>query len=246
MLSNHIDSPEKRFYRRHYAESLSGQIDDPALNRTRENLFARGKRYHLVEIAVAALDQREFIVELGCGNGEALRYAQLRYGFTRALGLDIALNERKVYSDQNAEMILQSSNLNENLEIESDSVDCLIAMMVIEHLFDPFHIFTEIRRILRPSGLAIVNLPLVTGMKNRIRLLSGSLPVTSVPFGQWMLDREWDGNHLHYFSLKSIELLLAACGLVMVEKQAVGKFLALKNMRPQLFASEITFVVKAN
>ena len=67
-------------------------------------------------------------------------------------------------------------------------------MMVIEHLFDPFHAFREIERVLSPTGQGFINLPLVTSLKNRLRLLGGNLPVTSVSFDRWLVDKEWDGK----------------------------------------------------
>ena len=58
-------------------------------------------------------------------------------------------------------------------------------MMVIEHLFDPFHSFKRVHDLLRPDGIAFINLPLVTNIKNRINLLLGKLPETSIGYNKW-------------------------------------------------------------
>ena len=70
-------------------------------------------------------------------------------------------------------------------------VDHLIAMMVIEHLFDPFHAFREIKRCVSNRGAAYVNLPLVTGLRNRARLLIGKIPETSIRYERWFAN--WNG-----------------------------------------------------
>src|SRR5438046_9930946 len=114
-------------------------------------------------------------------------------------------------------------------------------MMVIEHLFDPFHAFQEIKRCLSNRGAAYVNLPLVTGLRNRMRLLVGKLPETSVRYGQWFQKREWDGNHLHYFSLHSIHDLAYSCGLRLTDIRGVGAFHSLKTRLPSLIAAHVTF-----
>ena len=77
-------------------------------------------------------------------------------------------------------------------------------MMIFEHLFDPWFCFSEIKRVLAPNGRAFVNLPLVTSIKNRLRLFFGKLPITSVPYKNWASEGHWDGFHLHYFNLSSI------------------------------------------
>ena len=86
-----------------------------------------------------------------------------------------------------------------------------------------------------------MNLPLVTSLPNRLRLLMGRLPVTSVGFDRWFDDRNWDGNHLHYFSIESVRRLAGACGLRVVEMRGVGTMHQLKSMMPSLFAAELTF-----
>ena len=56
-----------------------------------------------------------------------------------------------------------------------------------------------------------------------------------------MTHREWDGNHLHYFSLNSIRDLAKVSGLRVTEVRGVGTFQKLKNAWPGMFANEITF-----
>ncbi len=114
-------------------------------------------------------------------------------------------------------------------------------MMVIEHLFDPFHAFREIKRTLSLGGSAFVNLPLVTGVKNRMRLLFGYIPETSIAYGSWFEREEWDGNHLHYFSMRSIYDLARKSGLRVTDVRGVGAFYKCKSWMPGFLASEVTF-----
>ena len=57
-------------------------------------------------------------------------------------------------------------------------------MMVFEHLLDPWFSFAEVKRILSPTGRAFINLPIVTNIKNRFRILIGRMPSTSVPYSR--------------------------------------------------------------
>ena len=72
----------------------------------------------------------------------------------------------------------------------------------------------------------------------------GQLPITSVSYGRWLTDKEWDGNHLHYFSVDSIRDLAMASGLEIVKISAVGRFTLIKKLFPKLLASELTFAVR--
>lgn len=94
--------------------------------------------------------------------------------------------------------------------------------MVFEHPFDPFHCFEELYRTLTYEGAVYVNVPLVTNVQNRMRLILGYLPETSVKYGRWFEDRVWDGNHIHYFSKDSLHKLAASCALSLPEALGVA------------------------
>jgi len=233
---------EKAFYQRHYNGKIDAQkgID---VARVYADLFAPGRRYHLVEKMLPELSKRDTLLELGCSSGQSVRYLAEKYQFRKSVGVDIAFEAPVVMSGPPA-VEFMAANLNDVLPFADGSIDLLVAMMVIEHLFDPFQAFSEIRRLLTANGVAVVNLPLVTSVKNRLRLLAGELPITSEPFARWMNTREWDGNHLHYFSVASIHRLSAACGLKLVATSAVGRLHRIKGLWLSALASELTFALK--
>lgn len=235
-------SAEKDFYRKHYLNSLttSSQFDERAVYK---DSFAEGKRYHLIQEVIASVPHRGVLLEIGCSAGATVRYLAEKYAFKRNIGIDIAFDDMPDASGGKAIEFI-SANCNEKLPFEDNSIDLLVAMMVIEHLFNPFHSFAEISRLLSNGGIAVVNLPLVTSLKNRLRLLRGLLPITSVSFERWLIDGEWDGNHLHYFSVESIHRLCDSCGLRVIRASSVGRFHRIKNVLPSLFAAELTFAVQ--
>ena len=236
-------SAEKIFYEKHYGNSdwiFSKSIDKQNL---KKNFFNFGKRYHLIDQIIDRVMIKSNLLEIGCSSGDTLRYIAEVYKFQESIGIDIAYKE-KVKIEGQDNVFLMPANCNEDLPFLNGSMDLIVAMMVIEHLFDPFHSFLEIKRLLSEGGVAVINLPLVTGIKNRLRLLFGKLPITSVEFSRWFDDKEWDGNHLHYFSVKSIEILCNQVGLEIIKISSVGRFTAFKNLYPQLLASELTFAVK--
>jgi SAM-dependent methyltransferase len=181
-------------------------------------------------------------LEIGCAAGECIGYLAQAYRFQRVVGMDIAFPDNLHQNIAGVEFM--QANSNDPLPLADGSVDVLMAMMVIEHLFDPFAAFSEVRRLLSREGRAFINLPLVTSLKNRWRLLRGQVPVTSVGFGQWFEDKQWDGNHLHYFSVESIHRLAAAAQLRVTRMAGVGRMHQLKTLAPSLLADELSFVVE--
>ena len=239
---------EERFYTQHYGGGVL-PLATP-LAEFSAGMIGPGKRYDLAWRRILADSKAgPVLVEIGAGGGEFLRLLQLKKNFSCIRAFDIATRDHGQQIDAPATsgaaaIVFENSNLSEDWPIEDSSVDFLVAMMVIEHLFDPFHSFGEIKRVLRPDGTAFVNLPLVTSVWNRLRLLVGKVPVTSSSYGEWFEKRSWDGGHLHYFSIPAIRELAACSGLEVLDMAAVGRGHRVKSIFPTLLASEITFAVR--
>ena len=233
-------SAEKEFYQRHYDGGL--RLATQSLSDTETKHFLPGKRYHLLMSELDRQKRYGTAVEIGCSGGDCVAFMADKFKFDQIIGLDIGFPDEM--QQQMANVRFRQANANERLPIDDASVDVFVAMMVIEHLFDPFHAFAEIRRVLSPNGKAFVNLPLVTSIKNRLRLLSGKVPVTSVAFDRWFDDKEWDGNHLHYFSLDAIRKLAGQNGLEVTRTACVGPNHKLKDLAPTFLANELSFVLE--
>ena len=233
-------SAEAKFYKDHYAGGVG--VGATSLEAFAREMLAPGKRYGLVaEHLASGRGVGGCLAEIGCGGGEALLILSKARHFDRIIGVDIALLPPCWQRTEAAGVEFLNGNLNEKWPFADGEVDHLIAMMVIEHLFDPFDAFREIKRCLSKQGAAYVNLPLVTGLRNRIRLSVGRLPETSMRYEQWFQMGQWDGNHLHYFSLCSIHDLARSCGLRLTDIRGVGRFHAVKTRLPSLLAAEVTF-----
>jgi SAM-dependent methyltransferase len=230
-------STAEQFYTRHYNGGLSaGGMPLPEYE---AEMMGPGKRYRLpVDHFAAHPPDGKVLVEVGCGGGQMLTLFGRRFRFASLIGIDVALIDAERTTDG---VTTRKGDLDRRWPLEDGSVDYLMAMMVIEHLYDPFHAFREVARTLTQGGTAFVNLPLVTGLRNRLRLAAGLLPVTSDGYEVWFANQEWDGNHLHYFSLASIRRLARCVGLRVAEVRGVGRMAGLKTALPGLLAGEVTF-----
>jgi cyclopropane fatty-acyl-phospholipid synthase-like methyltransferase len=228
-----MNSAEEVFY-------SSEALDDSDIGLTLDRLPV-GSRYELVQHSLDSnpATYQGTLVELGCGDGRHLRYIQKRYGFENALGFDLRYSK----TIEIGQVKFQSANLNHDFPIETGKCDVMMAMMIFEHLFNPWHSFSEVYRCLSPSGRAFINLPLITSVKNRLRLLFGSMPQTSSPYSRWAESGTWDGFHLHSFTLNSIYDLCEKSNLKVERVQPCGSFLHLKSMWIRGLCNEVSFEV---
>tara|TARA_Y100000739_G_C20602914_1_gene463896 strand:- start:1924 stop:2652 length:729 start_codon:yes stop_codon:yes gene_type:complete len=229
---------EKNFYQLNL-DNYSLDID----NIRNFNNLQKIPRY---EICQDSLEKRNYfkkdlIVELGsCRREECLITLAEKFSFKKGLGIDIFYKD--IHNYKNINFI--PHDLNEQWPLGKDSVDVLIAMMIIEHLFDPYFCFSEIKRVLKKDGIAFINLPLITNFRNRLRLLIGKIPTTSVPYHRWAKEKHWDGFHLHYFTIKSIFDLAELNDLKITRIDGIGKMKWLKNLFPSILCGEISFEIQ--
>lgn len=222
----------KNFYLKHAEQQPAQILDVDAAART---MRTRGQRYFTIFDSVGKLNE---LSALEWGFGSISMATALSREFKSYHAIDIAASS--MLRDHDVTFKYSDHDLNSDLPFPDDCFDVSIAMNVIEHLFDPFHSFREISRTTKPNGFVVINLPLLTSIRNRLSLLFGQVPVTSC--NTWWDTEEWDGGHLHYFSIELLKKLGEKYGLTMVKIYAVGNHLWLKKLAPNLFCHEASFV----
>jgi len=100
------------------------------------------------------VDEAEVIVDVGCGSGT----------FSKALvcekRLVIALDiEKRLLKEVEGSFIERMCADAHNLPLRNGSVDCVLSISLLEHLKDPRRSVEELYRVLKYSGIAIIQLP---------------------------------------------------------------------------------------
>jgi SAM-dependent methyltransferase len=229
------DSAARRFYQR--SHRINAQRSDSGLPAVSglQQIMAPGHRYNCVYRELVG-DTTRNICELGYGGPQLVpTISSLSKSYTI---VDIVDRSLEVALPENTHFV--ESDLNNDFPFEDGSFDMVIAMMVVEHLFDPFHSFAELARICRNKGVVFVNLPNIAALKCRLSLLAGRMPITSST--DWFDKREWDGNHLHSFTISDTIRLASLFGLHLRRTYSVGSALVIKNWAPSLFCHEISYV----
>lgn len=142
-------------------DSLYDYIDPTTryMHRLRINLFNDLMRELISEKIIGSFDSA---IDIGCNCGI---YSKLisDYGFKKVRGIDIDqplldIANKYVAVDSDDKKI-RFENFNAELLTETDAYDFILCTEVIEHTSNPQKVISNIQRVLKPGGVAIITLP---------------------------------------------------------------------------------------
>jgi ArsR family transcriptional regulator len=139
---------ERRMDSQAFFGRVAGQWDD-----LRTNLF--GSRF--THDALLALLPREWTVaDLGCGTGNASEL--LAPLVKQVVAVDQSMPmlkaaKKRLAAHPNIKFVCGTL---EQLPLESESVDAAVSVLVLHHVPDPLAALKEVRRVLRPGGVAMI------------------------------------------------------------------------------------------
>lgn len=115
------------------------------------------------------------LLDVGCAGGEDAVRLRERVGAARALGLELA--EQFIELARGRGVDVRRADVSEPWPIESGSIDALHSNQVIEHLARTDHFMSEVRRVLKPSGYAVLSTNNLSSWHNVVALLFGWQPL---------------------------------------------------------------------
>ena len=124
----------------------------------RDHWWFRGKRAAIAALldraGVQAPGSRDLVVDVGCGTGAVLE----RFGAgAMAVGIDDHEDALRYARDKSGALLARSDA--RTLPFRTASIDQVFLLDVAEHIPEDAAVFAEIRRVLKPTGLAIVHVP---------------------------------------------------------------------------------------
>ncbi len=168
-----------------------------------ENYFNQLNPYIL-----SLLEKSNTYLEIGCGSGEIGKYVKHNNLYRELYGIEI--------SDSSAELARQYFNHVYTGDLEEfdfsqlPNADTIVCGDVLEHLVDPWIIFTKIANLLAKDGSIIISVPNVRHIRVWLPLVvKGKFIYTS----HGLLDK----GHLRFFTLYSLLAMVEENGLY-VEK----------------------------
>jgi len=184
------------------------------------------------------------VLDVGCGNGHLLY--QLTDRYQNLVGLEYSAH-RLEHAKLNlpAERFTPVLGSAEHMsELASDSIDCIVSADTIEHIPDVYKAASEMFRVLNPGGKIVINTPNIAFIKKRALLLLGRFPSTSQPNEGLGNDILFDGGHLHYFTYRSLSLLLERAGFAIEKRVGYGAWGRIHDLYPPLLSGGVQLVAR--
>lgn len=197
-----------------------------------------------VEAIVAIPGTGESIMDIGCGDGSLLY--QFRHRYARLIGLEYS-PDRLTQATINLAGLdftgIQGSA--ENMaQLPDNCVERIVSADVIEHIPDVYAACSEMYRILKPGGDLIINTPNIAFIKKRLLLALGRFPSTSQANEGVGNELLFDGGHLHYFTYRSLRLILERAGFRMVRRMGFGRFHCFHAIYPPLTSGGVQWIAR--
>jgi SAM-dependent methyltransferase len=191
-------------------------------------------------IQCAGLKKNADVLDIGCGNGAFLEYLKIKSGFENSLGIDL---NKKAVGFAGAFRGLNVLQLNVNDFNSGEKFDLIISMESIEHSNDLNNFMSNVRRNSKDKSFFLITTP----YNDRKATVIG---------GTWG-DHYMAPNHINFFNLNSMKLLLEKYGFKIHSKKILENYLGadllkykLKYKRdwasslPPLQAEEIVMIPK--
>lgn len=177
-------------------------------------------RQHLRQLKLKNLDVS--VIDYGCGSGEWLSDSRVILGGSAELiGVDFSEHEPQLSKIKGFRYL----NTSELSTIKDNSVDACRMIQVIEHLENIHGVLREIRRVMKPQGVLLIETPVAMGWDFKIG--------RDGLWGGWHAPR-----HFHVFSVESLRVILEDSGFEVVrEKFIFGPYVWAETLKSR-FASE--------
>jgi 2-polyprenyl-3-methyl-5-hydroxy-6-metoxy-1,4-benzoquinol methylase len=192
--------------------------------KARDSFYARAGRYPFLAAFIGDLRPRR-LLDVGCGSGYLARLVTERTAGVEVHGVDVsaAALER---ARRHLAAVWKVDLDRDPIPVENGAYDTVVCVEVLEHLYDPTHVLSEIRRALAPGGQAVLTVPNLAFWRFRFDLLRGRVPAVAA-----------DRRHLHQFDAALFERMLREAGFSV--RRLVGyreRFKSLACWRPSLFS----------
>jgi methionine biosynthesis protein MetW len=187
------------------------------------------------------LPQKPKMLDLGCGGGQLMEKCK-GLGFSIA-GVDAASMAVDICKGRGLSII--QHDLNQPLPFSDREFDLVTCIKVIEHLFNPASVLSEVRRITKDDGFLVISAPNEYEWLQRLRFLLGKpidwhpwSPTTHLhksnitQFINFVKEENWDVVKLHPFMVSGRRYLP-----MRLQKTLVSRI-------PNLFAGDMVGILR--
>jgi SAM-dependent methyltransferase len=130
------------------------------------------------------------LLDVGCWDGEFSSRCASVLGASRILGVEVYEPPARAAESRGLE-VARVNLETERLPWPDASVDVIVCNQVLEHLKNIWLPMSEMHRVLRPGGRAVLSVPNLASLHNRVLLALGRQPTSIRVFGPHVRGYAW-------------------------------------------------------
>ncbi len=170
------------------------------------------------------------VLDLGCGNGELLAHLREHRGCS---GYGVEIADANVLACVQRGVNVVQFNLEDGLALFEDrSFDVVLQLDTLQHLRHTERLLRETARV---GKIGIVSFPNFAHWPNRVRVVSGRMPVTRALPYEW-----YDTPNIRVGTYADFEVLVRKEGLRVIDSFGIQAGRSVRRM-PNLLASVAVF-----
>lgn len=154
------------------------------------------------------------VLDVGCGTGLFMKQI-LNEGCTQCYGVDGHTDFAELAIKRGYREVKQINDLNvDTLPFEENTFDVVVCKDVFEHLLNPTHTLTEIRRVLKPGGIFLLHVPNHFPVSARFKFLFSNDIDT---FSFFKDESRWTFPHIRFYEFNDSLKVLNSFNFTLVK-----------------------------
>jgi GT2 family glycosyltransferase/SAM-dependent methyltransferase/predicted Zn-dependent protease len=187
--------------------SRSFNINNP-LKQNKQASYYGFARPDVVEAIIKNNLPTSKVLEIGCAGGATGKNMKERLPVQSYLGIDIspeAADMAKNHLDRVIVADVENSDLSSEHGLKPDEYDLLLALDVLEHLYDPWDSLAELSRYVKPGGYVVASIPNIQNITIVQDLIKGNWHYQDAGI--------LDATHLRFFTLEEAKKMFSGADL---------------------------------
>jgi O-antigen biosynthesis protein len=203
------ENQEKSMHRERKVKRVCHAVNrNNPLKQNKQNSYYGFARPEVIEAIIKNKISTAKVLEIGCAGGATGKNLKERLPVQSYVGVDIspeAADIAKNYLDRVIVANIEETDLASEYGLKSGEFDLLLALDVLEHLYNPWDILTELSGYLKPGGYVVASLPNIQNITIVQDLIKGNW--------QYQDAGILDATHLRFFTLEAVKKLFNGAGL---------------------------------
>jgi GT2 family glycosyltransferase/SAM-dependent methyltransferase/Tfp pilus assembly protein PilF len=188
--------------------SRSANLNNPMKQNKQDSYYAFA-RPDVVEAILKNNLPTGKVLEIGCAGGATGKNIKERLPVQSYVGIDIspeAAGIAKNHLDRVIVADIENTDLASEHGLIPGEFDLLLALDVLEHLYDPWDSLAELSRYVKPGGYVVASIPNIQNITIVQDLIKGNW--------QYQDAGILDATHLRFFTLETSKMMFSGAGLI--------------------------------